>query len=69
MKMCDVYNYADDNTIGCSGKDPQEVQMKLENVSNVMLKWFDENMMKANPEKISILFLTEIRKMMLMLYI
>ena len=36
MKMCDVYNYADDNTIGCSGKDPQEVQMKLENVSNVM---------------------------------
>ena len=51
MKMCYVYNYADDNTIGCSGKYPQEVQMKLENVSNVMLKWFDENMMKANPEK------------------
>ena len=25
--------------------------MKLENVSNVMLKWFDENKMKANPEK------------------
>ena len=25
--------------------------MKLENVSNVMLKLFDENMMKANPEK------------------
>ena len=26
--------------------------MKLENVSNVMLKWFDENMMKANPQYI-----------------
>ena len=51
MKMCDVYNYADDNTIVCSGNNPQEVQTKLENILNVMLKWFDENMMKAKPDK------------------
>ena len=58
MKMCDVYNYADDNT----GKDPQEVQMKLENVSNVMLKWFDENMMKGNPEKVQYIIFNRNKK-------
>jgi len=49
--LCDVFNYADDNTVACVGTNVNELQTKLENVSNIMLRWFDDNMMKANPEK------------------
>ena len=49
--MCDAYNYADDNSIGCSGSSENEVINKLELVSLIMLKWFKSNYLQANPEK------------------
>ena len=49
--MCDAYNYADDNSIGCAGSSENEVINKLNFVSSVMLKWFKSNYLQANPEK------------------
>ena len=51
ISLCDVYNYADDNTVCCVGDTVKEVTEKLEHVSSVMIKWFELNMMKANPDK------------------
>jgi hypothetical protein len=51
MLICDVFNYADDNTVGCSGENVEDVRKQLEIVSNVMINWFNENMMKVNPDK------------------
>jgi hypothetical protein len=51
MCLCDVYNYADDNTICCAGDTVAQVTKQLEMVSSVMIEWFNQNMMKVNPEK------------------
>ncbi len=54
-ESCDVYNYADDNTVGCSGNDNVEVMNKLSHVSNIMIQWFQNNLMKANPDKFQLI--------------
>ena len=36
-QTCEIYNYADDNSICCFGKNVTGVQNKLQNVSNVMM--------------------------------
>ena len=51
LGTCDVYNYADDNTVGCTGATTNDVQSKLELVASKMLSWFGNNFMKANPNK------------------
>ena len=51
MNLCDVFNYADDNTVGCIGDTMNDVKQKLESVSRIMFNWFDVNHMKANPSK------------------
>ena len=61
--MCDVYNYADDNTVCCKGNDVGRVQIQLQSVTNDMLKWFEENMMKANPEKFQYIVFDKNRKL------
>ena len=40
--MCDAYDYADDNRVGCSGNGENEVNNKylLDYVSSLMLKCF-----------------------------
>ena len=49
--VCDIYNYADDNSVGCYGKLVEEVVGKLKTVASVMLEWFQDNYLQANPEK------------------
>ena len=39
--VCDIYNYADDNSVGCYGKLVEEVVGKLK---TVMLEWFQDNL-------------------------
>ena len=48
---CDVYNYADDNTLACCHKDPNIVKSTLEEASQISVEWFQDNFMKANPSK------------------
>ena len=47
VNNCDLYNYADDNTLSCSDTSISTVKQNLE-ADN---KWFDNNKMKANPNK------------------
>ena len=57
--LCDIYNYADDNTIGASGDTIENVQEKLKDASNVMLSWYDINMMQTNPTKFQYIMFTK----------
>lgn len=46
-----LYNYADDNTASYANKNLSTMKSVLENESNNLLKWFNDNQMQANPEK------------------
>jgi len=49
--LCNIYNYADDNTICVHGNKIENVLLDIELVSNVLMNWFKENVLQANPEK------------------
>ena len=46
-----LYNYADDNTLSHSGPDFNGLVKSLENESEILINWFNNNKMKANPDK------------------
>ena len=54
-KKCDIFNYADDNTICCYGNSINEVSTKLQSAIDDVLKWFDNNYMQANPAKFQLI--------------
>ena len=45
---CNIYNYADDNTLSCSNSNIETVKENLENDSRNIIKWFENNKMQAN---------------------
>ena len=51
VKKCDLYNYADDNTLSRADKDINIVKQDLENDSLILINWFSDNKMQANPDK------------------
>jgi len=51
QNTCNVYNYADDNTLSYAHSDPIVIKQMLEQASNDALIWFGNNFMKANPSK------------------
>ena len=46
-----IYNYADDNTVSFIHKDFNFLKSVLESNSLYLISWFEENSMKANPDK------------------
>ena len=56
-EKCNLYNFADDNTIGSWNFDPISVKKELELNSCIALEWFYENGMSANASKFHSLFL------------
>ena len=46
-----VYNYADDTTITCSDMNYHTAHTMLLDPSEVMIHWFENNNLKANPTK------------------
>jgi hypothetical protein len=62
MKVCDIFNCADDNTICCVGNNVDDVKNKLQIVSTSMMKWFDINLMKANPSKFQLIVFDRVYK-------
>ena len=56
-KVCNIYNYADDNTLSCIDNDPIVIQHTLQHAINVSLKWFDDNFTVANATKFQAMFL------------
>ena len=57
----DFANYADDNTLHCIGKAPEEVTSQLEKSSKSIFEWCENNGMKANPDRCH-LFLSKNKK-------
>ena len=45
-----VANYADDSTPECTGLKISDVLIKLENAVEILLQWFKDYRMKANPD-------------------
>ena len=65
--LCDLFlfvpdigiaNYADDNTLHATNKHLETVLKDLEQGSGTLLKWFTDNLLKANPEKYHLLVST-----------
>ena len=65
--MCDLFlfvpdigiaNYADGNTPHATNKHLGIVLMYLEQGSDILFKWFIDNLLKANPEKYHLLVST-----------
>lgn len=50
-EFCHIYNYADDNTISCTGEKIEDVKANMSIALDVMLDWFEMNGLKANPDK------------------
>ena len=51
IKKSSLYNYADDNTISYIHCDLDVLQQILIEESMLVIQWFEENFMKANPDK------------------
>ena len=55
---CEVYNYADDNTVSLCNKDPLIVKQTLEVMSNMSICWLRNNFMHVNPSKFQCMVLS-----------
>ena len=51
VKNCDLYNYADDNTLSCVDSSFASVEATLEAEGNELVDWLTRNQMQANPDK------------------
>ena len=58
MRKWPIANYAGDTTSYNGGKNTQDVIRLLENCALVLFKWFENNFMKANSDKIHLLLST-----------
>ena len=50
MNDVEFASYADDNTPFFVGDDLNDAILKLQNASETLFKWFNDNQMKANPD-------------------
>ena len=55
---CDIYNYADDNTLVVHHEDPLNVKSSMETACAIAMNWFSMNNMKANPDKFQAMILS-----------
>ena len=51
VKNCDLYNYAEDNTLSKSVTSLATVTKSLEEDSKSLISWFSSNKIQENPEK------------------
>ena len=51
IKKSLLYNYADDNTLAYQHDDCDILKSVLEEESQILITWFSDNCMKANPDK------------------
>ncbi len=59
INTCNLYNYADDNTISACCDSKQQVIDTLMAQSTTAMNWFKANMMQANPGKFQAIILRE----------
>ena len=58
IKKANLFNYADDNTLSCSGNTVESIKHNLTCESKIAIKWFAENYMEANPGKFQCMLLS-----------
>ena len=58
LSETDIANYADDNTPYTSSNDVNGLIKSLEEASKNFFKWFNDNLMKSNPDKYHLLVST-----------
>ena len=58
LSEIDIANYADDNTPYTSSNDVNGLVKSLEEASKKLFKWFNDNLMKSNPDKCHLLVST-----------
>ena len=51
FEKCDLYNFADDNTLSFHSPDFDKIINVLEDESKTFIGWFRFNCMQANPNK------------------
>ena len=51
IKNCDLYNYADDNTLSFHSPDFDKILKVLQSEGKILIDWFCFNCMQANPNK------------------
>ena len=51
VEKCSLYNYADDNTLAYIHKKIEILHQVLVKESLLLIHWFENNLMKANPDK------------------
>ena len=55
LSEIDIANYADDNTPYTSSNDVNGLIKSVKEASKKLFKWFDDNLMKSNPDKCHLL--------------
>ena len=58
IDKCDLYNYADDNTLGSANKNIDTLKLDLIHDTKNILEWFTNNGLQANPQKFQTMFLS-----------
>ncbi len=61
-ELCIPGNYADDNTVCVVHKDLHTMLSGLKRASETAIQWFDNNLMKANPDKFNFMVLSPYQK-------
>ena len=51
LSIVSDYNYADDNTVICSGYEYEDIKAELMLNVDKIIEWFQDNHMKVNPDK------------------
>ena len=51
INECQLYGYADDTTLSKAAKDAESLTRSLESDATSTLSWFENNHMRANPDK------------------
>ena len=54
---CQIYNYADDSTIGFSHSDINVLKEHLTGSTETAILWFESNHMRANPSKFQVIIM------------
>ena len=57
QNFCQLYNYADDNTLSFCHDDIDVVQFNLERACVLAIDWYKKNYMKVNAEKFQFMIL------------
>ena len=57
IKLCSIYNYADDDTLSYSHKCLSTTKSVLVSESTKAITWFGDNKMQANPDKFQAIML------------